>query len=90
MHALLLLASVALTPSARTDYKVVRVDETRAFAGRLGSRVEAKLVLESKGHQIRVSVSPYHTIPSHNYRFRVGQMLKIRTTDGGRISLSDL
>ena len=86
MNAFLLIATIATSQSGT----VSKVETSKVFAGKLGYRVTTQLTVEVNGKSQLIKVSPYHTVPSHNYKFKVGQKLNLRSKTSGTVNLSDI
>lgn len=85
-------------PVSATEYKIVDIQRTSVFAGKLGQRVSEDVVIEKAGMQIRVHIAgSYHTLcVREGQRLHVGETISIRgaapadgdTVPRGRIAKS--
>jgi hypothetical protein len=89
MIAAIPFIAIALSGPQATDYKVVEVQRTARFAGKLGSLVRESLVLEHDGQKITINVrGDYHThcVPPSR-RFHEGDQVRLSSpaSDGASI-----
>ena len=66
-----------LAPSQAPIYRVVEAHRTIAFAGRLGQRVEDRLVVSSNGERYEVLVARRHTAMGTVSEFHAGDEIRI-------------
>jgi len=66
------------------EYKVVRVERTEAFAGKLGRRVEETLTVERDGTTYTVHLHGYHTAITRNrHEYHEGETIRLHGTVHG-------
>lgn len=73
------ILTALIAASQATSYKIVEIDRTAVFAGRLGNLVHESLVVEREGKRYTITVhGDYHTACLHaNQRLHEGDEIRL-------------
>ncbi len=86
MNSFLIIAAIASSQTCT----ISNIETQKVFAGRLGYKISTTLTVQCDGKNQTVKISPYHTVPSHNVSFKIGQKVIFARGMKGKVSLSDI
>lgn len=80
----MIVLTLAMLTSAAGSYKIVDIERSSAFAGKLGREVRETWKVTRDSDEFSVIVMPYHTHVARTPSFQVGDNVVIHSAPRGR------